>query len=331
MNEGELTIELPGVPVEIQSRVEEQIRFIVGRMARVLEQKIFPSMPTLILVSDSFQDDVNRYLRERAGPSGYVAQRESVHAIARTLWTRSDEGMLRFVIVIDANHGNPWSPENLQCLIMVLHELLHVPQEVRRLEMLGEEEYTAGNDTAERMLNRNANLLIDEYNVDRIVDALLPLFVTDGSGQPLSLRELKEAEGEDWVQALLYGLDRMPQVVDESVNRVLRGQKGVQYLADTVISYVFDLLVQVSHTAALYMETDRWDGIMDSIGKTEASERFFKEHLVSIINRLADGQAPLEDSVQVVANALEGIYENCGLNFPECSGGLYIVPSPPSH
>ena len=210
MNEGELTIELPGVPVEIQSRVEEQIRFIVGRMARVLEQKIFPSMPTLILVSDSFQDDVNRYLRERAGPSGYVAQRESVHAIARTLWTRSDEGMLRFVIVIDANHGNPWSPENLQCLIMVLHELLHVPQEVRRLEMLGEEEYTAGNDTAERMLNRNANLLIDEYNVDRIVDALLPLFVTDGSGQPLSLRELKEAEGEDWVQALLYGLDRMP-------------------------------------------------------------------------------------------------------------------------
>ena len=330
MHEGELTIELPGVPVEIRSRVEEQIRFIVERIATVLEQKTFPSMPTLILVSDSFQDDVNRYLRERAGPSGYVAQRESVHAIARTLWVRSDEGMLRFVIVIDAKQGNPWSPENLQCLITVLHEILHVPQEVRRLEMLGEEEYTAGNDTAQRMLNRNANLLIDEYDVDRRVDALLRLFVTDGNGQPLSLRELKEDEGEDWAQALLDSLDRMPQVVDESVNQVLSGQKGVQYLADTVIPYVFDLLVQVSHTAALYMGTDRWDRIMDSIGKTEASERFLKQHLASILSRLADGQAALADSVHVVANAMEGIYENCGLHFPEYSGGLYIDPSPPS-
>ena len=287
-------------------------------------------MLKLVLVTDSFQDEVNRFLQERAGPSGYVARRENVQAIARTLWVRSDEGVLSFVIVIDANQGNPWSPENPQCLITVLHELLHVPQEVRRLEMLGEEEYTAGNDTAERMLNRNANLLIDEFDVDRIVDALLPLYAKDGNGQPLSLRDLMEAGGEDWVQSLLDGLDRMPQIIDERMHLVLSRKEDVQYLADRMIPYVFDLLIQVSHTVSLYMGTDLWVGIMDSIRKTGASERFLKEHLTSILGRLDDGQAPLADSVQVVANALEGIYQNCGLTFPKCSEGLYIVPRTPS-
>ena len=330
MNASEVNIDVSGVPVELQSHAEEQIRYLVEVVAEVSEQMGFPFLLKLVLVTGSYQDDVNWFLQERAGPTGYVAKRESLQALARTLWIRSDDGELSFVNVIDANQGSPWSLNDPDCLITVLHELLHVPYEARRLEMLGEDEYTAGNSTAERMLSRDANLLIDEFAVDRTVDALLPLFAKDGDGQPMSLRGVKEALGEDWVQHLLAELDRMPQIIDHRVQRVLTGQEDVQFLADTVIPYVTDLLTLVAHTASLYMGTDQWDRNMDFIRQTEASERFLEDHLTLILGQLDDSQLPLSESVQMVANALEAIFQNCGLNFPKCSEGLYIVASPPS-
>ena len=330
MNASEVSIDVSGVHVELQSHADEQIRYLVELVAEVSEQMGVPFLLKLVLVTGSYQDDVNRFLQERAGPSGYLAKREGLHALARTLWIRSDAGKLSFVNVIDASQGNPWNLDDPDCLITVLHELLHVPYEARRLEMLGEDEYIAGNNTAERMLSRDANLLIDEFAVDRIVDAFLPLFANDGNGQPMSLRGVKEALGEDWVQHLLSELDRMPRTIDQRVQRVLIGQENAQFLADTVIPYVTDLLTLVTHTAALYMGTDQWDRIMDSILQTEASERFLEDNLASILSQFDSSQLPLSESIQVVANALEAIFHNCGLSFPKCSEGLYLVTRPPS-
>ena len=51
--------------------------------------------------------------------------------------------------------------------------MIHVLYEERHLHRLGEEEYVADPDTRERLLDACATLLLDEFDVDRRVDALV--------------------------------------------------------------------------------------------------------------------------------------------------------------
>ena len=329
-NEGGFRIELPGIPAKLRRLAEDDIRKLAHPIGSAAEQKKLPFMLRVVRITDSFQDDVNQLLQERAGPTGYVAARDNAHAIGRTLWFRSPDGDLGLAIVIDANKVNPWSLNNPDCLVTVLHELVHVLYEACRLKRLGEEEYIAGNDTAERMLDRWANLLVDEFDVDRQVDRLLQGLARKEDGQPWSLQELKEAQGEDWVQGLLDGLNQMPQVIDDSVWQYRIGQMGIQRLADGVIPYVNDLLTLAVHTASLYIGTDDWQGIEERIKETDSFNRFLKEHLDTILSQLDSSRRPLEESIQIVASAVEGIFQNCGLSFKTVPEGLYIAVGAPS-
>jgi len=105
---------------------------------------------------------------------------------------------------------------------------------------------------------------------------------------------------------------------------------GIDDLAMSVIPFVRDLLRLLSHTAARYMGDDLWPDIVERVKETVASQRFLKEHLDIILARLDDAQSPLEESVRVVGQAVEGIYHNCGLGFRTVPEGVYISVSEPS-
>lgn len=326
----EFTIEVPGIPPELQATAKEDIGSLLDAITRIADKQGMQFLLDRVRVTDRFEDDVNELLSERSGFTGYVAARRNAHAIAKTLWSRSEQGDLGFAVIVDASQIGPWTLSNSRCLITVLHELIHVLREERHLERLGEEEYTAGRDTRERWLDGWGCLLLDEFDVDRMVDAIVGGLARKEDGQPWSLRELDEAQGLDWVHGLLDTLGRLPGFVDEEVWKYRSRQMGIDDLALSVIPFVRDLLRLLSHTAARYLGDDLWPDIVERVKETEASQRFLKEHLDTILAQLDDAQSPLEESVQVVGQAVEGIYHNCGLGFRTVPEGVYISVSEPS-
>ena len=326
----EYDIEVPGIPPELQSTAKEDICRLLDAIMRVADKQGVQFLLDRVRITDRFEDDVNRLLNERSGLTGYVAARRNAHAIGKTLWTRSEQGDLSFVVIIDASQIGPWALSNSRCLITVLHELIHVLREERHLERLGEEEYTANGDTREQWLDGWACLLLDEFDVDRLVDVIVGGLAKKEDGQPWSLRELDEAQGLDWVHGLLESLGRLPQFVDEEVWQYRTRQMGIDDLAMSVIPYIKDLLRLLSHTAARYMGTDLWPDIVERIKETDASKRFVREHLDTILAHFDDAQSPLEESIQAVGQAVEGIFHNCGLGFRTDPQGVYISVSEPS-
>ena len=323
-------IEVPGLPAGLQSTANEDIGRLLDAVTRVADKQGMQFLLDKVRVTDRFEDDVNRLLSERSSLTGYVAARRNAHAIAKTLWARSKQGDVGFVVIIDASQIGPWALTNGRCLITVLHELIHVLREERHLERLGEKEYTADGDTRERLLDGWACLLLDEFDVDRLVDVMVSGLATKDGGQPWSLRELDEAQGLDWVHGLLDSLDRLPRFVDEEVCKFRTRQMGIDDLAMSVIPYIKDLLRLLSHTTARYMGTNLWPDIVERIKETDASQRFLKEHLDTILAHFDAAQSPLEESLQTVGQAVEEIFHNCGLGFRTVPEGVYISVREPS-
>ena len=327
----EHAIEVPGIPAELQSRAKADIGILFNAIAAAADAQGLQFLLNKIRVTDRFEDDVNRLLLERSGLTGYVAARNNAHAIGKTLWVRSQQGDLSFAVIIDAKQIGTWGLNNPRCLTTVLHELIHVLYEERHLKRLGEKEYTADADTRERWLDGWATSLLDEFDVDCLVDALVGGLATKDDGQPWSLRELDEAQGLDWVQGLLDRLNHVPRLVEEKVWEFRTRQIGIDDLATVVIPDIKDLLKLLSHTAARYMRTELWSDVVEQIKETNASQRFFKEYLDTILVQLDDAQLPFEESVQVVAHAVEGIFHNCGLSFQTVPEGVYISVDAPAH
>ena len=168
----ESTIEVPGVPVGLQSLAKEDIGILLNAVSTIADAQGIQFLLNKIRVTDCFEDDVNRLLNERSGLTGYVAARNNAHAIGKTLWIRSQQGDLSFAVIIDAKQIGSWGLKNPRCLTTVLHELIHVLYEERHFKRLGEEEYTADADTRERWLDGWASSLLDEFDVDRLVNVL---------------------------------------------------------------------------------------------------------------------------------------------------------------
>ena len=323
-------IDVPGIPAERQSAAKQGIRRLADGVAAAAKASGRQFPLERVCVTDGFEDEVNRLLQGRSGLAGYVATRGHAQAIGKTLWTRSDQGNLEFAVVIDARQVDSWELTNARCLTTLLHELSHVLFEDRHVQRLGEEEYTTSADTRERCLDRWASAVLDEFDVDRMVDALLQGLTETGEGRTWSLPELEEEQGIDWVEGLRTALLQLPSLVDEKVWDYRVGLMEIEELAFEVIPEVKDVLILLSHTAAMYLGTIRWADVLTDIRKTETAQRFLKEHLDAILGQLSGAELPLEETIQVLAVAIEGIFRNCGLTFRTVPEGLYIAVGPPS-
>ena len=323
-------VEVPGIDIAEQSTAEADIRRLTDIVAGAADEKGVPFLLQRIRLTGHFENEANQLLQERSGIDGYKAERDNAHAIAKTLWTRSAQGDFGFTVLINANVLGNWSLTNPRCLTTVLHELCHVFYEGIHLKRIGEEEYTAVGDTRERCLDRWATLLIDEFDVDRLVDRIVHGIATKADGQPWSLRELEEVQGVDWVQGLLDRLSHLPEFVDGNVWQYQSRRMKIEDLYALVVTFVKDILTLVSHTAAIYIGTERWPETLRSIKNTVASQRFFGEHLDTFLGQLDSIGTSYEESLRIVEQAIEEIFRNCGLSFETTPQGLYVAVTSPS-
>ena len=323
-------VEMPGVPIELRPVAEEEIKSLADVIEAVANKRGTPFLLQRIRLTERFQEDVNQLLLERSGSTGYSSERKNVHAVGKTLWTRSPQGDIGFSVIIDANVLGPWSLTSPRCFTTVVHELCHVLYEADHLKRLGEGEYTSVEDTRERRLNLWATLFVDEFDVDRLVDGVVRGVLGKGDGQFWSLRELEEAQGVDWVHGVLDTLDEMPQFIDENILQFQTWRIDIENLYISVAPYVRDLLIMISHTTSMYKDTDRWPEILDCVKNTAAYKRFFKEHLDILLGQLEYSVAPYVDVLRIVAGSIEGIFRNCGICFETTSEGLYVAVNSPS-
>lgn len=326
----EVTIELPGVPARQHSFAKREIGGLLDGVAAAAEADGTPFLVRRICVTDRFEDEVRRVLEEQSGDTGYEAVREHVRAFGKTVWTRSQRGDLEFAVIVDAGQVGSWEPNNPRWFTTVIHELFHVLLNGRHLLSRGEENYTAVATTREQLLHRWATRLLDEFAVDRLVDHLARSLVRRDDGDPWSLRELEEAQGVDWVQALLDGLNQMPEALDDNIWRYRTSRMTIDELAVAVIPKVNDLLTLLAHTASIYMDTERWSDIVKDIRETKTARRFLGQHLDSILGALDNPELPFDESLQIVERAVEGVFRNCGLGFQTVPEGVYISVDAPS-
>lgn len=324
-------IELPGLPEDLRSVADHDIRTLVDLVSPIADRMDLPFLLSMIRITSHLQEDVNQLERENSGFGGYVASRNNLHGIGRTCVKRSENGDISFAVVVDARLMSQWSIDNPWCFITILHELGHVLLETHHLYTLGPEEYSAVADTRERVLAMRARLLLDEFSVDRLVDSIIHAIVKNESGQPSSLREIDEARGLNWPQELSERLLQMPKFIDEKVYEYKAVHGNLEELLVEVFPYVTDTLTLLSYVAARYMETDTWAEILDSIRNSEACQRFMKEYLDIFFSHLGESKFISDESIQGVAGAVEGIFQNCGVGYETTPEGLYVSVGWPSN
>lgn len=312
--EQDFIVDVTGIPEEFRPRAEEDIRRLASIAAAIAERLELPFLLQEARLTKRFEDDVNEFSLQKYGVSGtYSALRDNVQAFGKTIWVQSQEGSIRFVVLVDASFVIPWSLNNPWCFVGLLHEFVHVVLEARAIQRVGKERYAEIDNTRERYLDGLSTSLIDEYQVDLYVDAIVRKFCTKDNGEPWSLRELEEVRGLDWIGALKTALEEMPRRIDDIVGRYRVGKADHDELSYRVHSIVRDLLILFSHTCAMYFETDSWPYIIEEFETTEASQRFLADNVKRILDALVNSELPFEAAVQTVGHSIEDIFRCCGL------------------
>ena len=305
----------------------EQLLALSRQVARGLSQ---PFELAEIIVTDRFQEMVNQLEREGGTGGEYRSVRSDVRALATTRKAELPSGDVQFIVIIDASQMDACDITSPRFVATLYHELVHVRINSSRLVTEGEGETVRNPWSREAWLDGCAETILDEYDVDREVDAFIGSVCKNPDGSDCSLWELEEAYLMDWVGGLVNGLNRMPSVIDDDVRAYQVGRTTIDALAEKMIPYVKDLLTLLSHTVAIYHKSDRWPEILDLIRSTEGSRRFLRQNLDIIINQLGDLECSVFDAKTVIVAAVEDIFHHCGLGFQTVDEGVYISVQTPA-
>ena len=112
MSKQEYAVEVPGVPPELRSIAQADVRKLVHSMAGAADKLGIPFLLQRVRFTDRFEEDVNHLLQEQSGITGYVAGRNNAQAVAKTIWTRSREGDFGFSHCLNKSvTQNKWLPQ----------------------------------------------------------------------------------------------------------------------------------------------------------------------------------------------------------------------------
>ena len=322
--EYEFTLDVSGLSTELRPVAEKDIKWLASLVAGCAKKMDLQFLLKEIRITNQFEKDVNDLLHGKSGLSAFAARRDNVQAYGKLIRINCPQDGLGFVVLIDAEMVGKWSLDNPWCLVATLHELGHVLFEARALRMLGDESYPMTAETKERLLVNLAKSLIEEYDVDRLVDEIIRIVCKKEDGKPWTLREMEEAKGVDWVGGLMSGLYEFPQTIDDAVIGYKNGRISLDELFVKVVSNAKDLLILLTHTAAILVDTASWPDIIGRISRTEAYRRFLGEHIEAILDALGNSTIRFETTLQSAADAIEEILECCGLKFRNVAEGVYI-------
>lgn len=325
-------VNVAAIGEEYQDAAEKDIKVLASFAAGVARALELPFLLQEIRLTESLQEDANEIFRQKRDlPGEYSTRRDDVFAYAKTLWVLSQDGEVEFVVLIDLRFICPWNLNSPWFLVAVLHELGHVVFEAQALKRLGQEEYLTSELTRESLLRSLSKTTIDEFRVDRLVDLLLKSYFTDDTGNPYSLHRIEEeVKAMDWAGSLMSALQKLPQRIDGVVCSYKTRKIGLEELLDKAPSLVQDVLVLFSHTCALYLGTDSWSCIDERLKETEAARRFLGGHFEAIAEALLSDDLTIEESLGIVALAIENIFRSCGLTFEDTPEGLYTAVNWPA-
>lgn len=325
-------VNVAAISEESRDAAEKDIRVLTSIATQVAEALDLPFLLQEIRLTERLQEDANELFRQKRGsPGEYSARRDDVFAYCKTIWTLSQDCEVRFVVLIDLRFICPWNLNNPWFLVAVLHELGHVVYETQALKRLGQDDYVSFELTRESLLGSISKTIIDEYRVDRLVDRILRRIATDDTGNPYSLLKIEEeVKAMDWAGSLMSALENLPQRIDGVVCSYKTRKIGLEELLDKAPSLVQDVLVLFSHTCALYLGTDSWSCIDERLKETEAARRFLGGHLEAIAEALLSDDLTIEETLEIVALAIENIFRSCGLTFEDTPEGLYTAVNWPA-
>ena len=328
--ESNYKISVAGVAEDSRARTIadiEQLLTVSEKVARGLTQ---PFKLAEIIVTDRFQETVNQLEQETGAGGEYRSVRSDVRAVGTTQKVVLPEGDIQFVVIIDTSQMDACDLTSPRFVATLYHELVHVRINSSRVANEREDETVRNPWSREAWLDSCAETVLDEYDVDREVDAFIGSVCKKPDGSDWSLWELEEAYLMDWVGGLVNGLNRMPSVIDDDICAYQVGRIAIDDLAEQVIPYVKDLLTLMSHTIAIYRTSDRWPEILDLIRSTEGGRRFLRQNLDIIINQLSNLECSVSDAKTAIAAAVEDIFAHCGLGFQTVDERVYISVQAPA-
>ena len=322
-------VELPGVPKEERIDVEADVRKLVDAVSSTACNSGGQFYLKRVLITSEFEKDVNSLTGEPSNEVGYVASRNHVRAIGKTIPLLESASGRSFVIVVDSNLVSPCSIQNPHFLTTLLHEAVHVAFNSARSGLLDHDEPTTTAVTRESLFNNRAQYMIDEFDVDRCVDQLVG-FLSKRDGTPWSLRELEEAKGLDWIAGLTIAFNDMSQFIDHHVREYRTHRSTIDDLLDTVYAYLKDVLILLSHTGAIYGQGESWESILVQVRDTLGARRFFGDRLQQIIRALEALDTASVDPLSTIAAAVEHILRDCGLSLQTIPEGIYVSVNEPA-
>lgn len=322
-------VDVSGLPAQFQSTAEKDIRVLATLVTAEAEKLELPFLLNEIKFTKQFSEEVNSLTRNEGHSPEYTACRDNVLAYGMTIQANTKQDVSGFIVLIDANIIDRWNLGDPWCLVAVLHEFGHVVFRSRSLKKLGKDNTTEFEFSKEREFDKLAILLMEEYDVDRFLDMLVGMYCKKDNGEPFSLRELEHVKEVKWIEALVLGLENMPQKIDSAVLKYEEKGISLQSLDRMVVSYVVDLLVLLSHISAMYMKCDTWPDIISRLTKTEAARRFFGNYIETIPDALRNPEYAFDTSVRILAQASEEIIRRCGLTFENAPKGMRIRVSRP--
>lgn len=334
-NNASLSLQLSGIPDDLQSQMVEDIKYLIAYFVQLSEQAKRPYRLTRLVFTDTFQDEVNQVLLAHSDHEGYEAGRNGVHAMGKTMWIPITPDEVGFCVILDARLFCQYGLRHPLALATFVHELMHVFFETGHLLREGVDAFKAPPFTKESLIQRSATSLIDEFDVDCWVDDLL---MADGflarfgfdDCPGMTLRTVYETVEVDWPAHAVACFSDMPAAIEEKVNAYLEGKVSIEVLLDDVYGIVKDVLTVLSHAAAVYRKDEHWPDAEHTISATSGSRRFLKQHLHTILAGLRDNDENLQARIEAVTPAIDGILMNCGLTLETQDEGIYVGVKPPA-
>ncbi len=334
-NNTSVSLQLSGIPDDLQPQMIEDVKYLIAYFVQLSKQAERPYPLTRVVITDTFEDEVNQVLLAHSGHEGYEAGRNGVHAMGKTMWVPISSDRIGFCVILDARLFCQYGLRHPLSLGPFMHEMMHVVFNTGHLLRNGVNAFKNPPFTKESLVQRSATSLIDEFDVDCWVDDLL---VAEGflarfgfdHCSDMTLHNIYESVEVDWPAHAVECLSNMPVAVEGKVSAYMEGESSIEELLDSVYGIVKDVLTVLSHTAAIYREDVNWPAVEQPISETSGSRRFLKEHLHTLLAGLRDTDQKLESRIEAITPAIDAILVNCGLTLETQGEGIYVGVKTPA-
>lgn len=317
---------LDGIQENLRDKAIQELNIFILIVKTIALESGIPFLLKEVVITSDFEQTVNNYLMKNDCFSGYKALREEVRAFGKVI-CKKEESDFGFVIIIDSQFLGTWpvSSEG-RAIVTILHELCHVYFYGHYYRLFGKEFFINQDDSSMQLFKLLAYNLMDEHKVDKMVDAILRTIAKNDRGTDLTLLDVENAYQADFYNSSLESLRKLPEIIEEKIHRFKIYELTILELLTILYRQISDTMILITHTDALYTESDKLSEYWKEIKETKAYKRFLSGSLERIFELIDSQTFEFEDEsiIDSICHELETIFLRCGLEpEPVSGGGVY--------